>query len=176
MAERPASCSRLDDLHWADAGSLDATAALIRRPPSAPVLMALAAREGRLPQPVATALAAATREDRVARLTLTPLSESEARELVGGDVAAIYQAGGGNPFYLEQLARSRGNAGAPAPVEAAVPEAVALAIGAELADLAPETRRVLGCPGSGCSPRRKAHSGASTSRSTCCAAPAGWPR
>ena len=133
----------LDDLHWADPGSLDAIAALVRRPPSAPVLMALAAREGRLPQPVATALAAATREDRVARLTLTPLSESEAAELVGDDAAAIYQASGGNPFYLEQLARSRGNAGTPAPVEAAVPEAVALAIGAELADLAPETRRVL---------------------------------
>ena len=144
----------LDDLHWADPGSLDALAALVHRPAAGAVLLAVAAREGQLPQPVATALAAATRQDRVTRLVLAPLDEAEAAELVGGDVAAIYAASGGNPFYLEQLARSRGNAG-PVPstvgrsrgnvgaVEAAVPEAVALALAAELADLPPQTRRVL---------------------------------
>jgi DNA-binding CsgD family transcriptional regulator/tetratricopeptide (TPR) repeat protein len=146
----------LDDLHWADPGSVDALAALIRRPPDGAALLALAAREGQVPQPVATALAAAAREDRATRLALTPLSEAEAAELVGGQAAAVYRESGGNPFYLEQLARSRGNAAAPpapveaaveratpATVEAAVPEAVALAIAAELADLAPEPRRVL---------------------------------
>ena len=158
----------LDDLHWADPGSLDALAALVHRPAAGAVLLAVAAREGQLPQPVATALAAATRQDRVTRLVLAPLDEAEAAELVGGDVAAIYAASGGNPFYLEQLARSRGNAGpvppadersrgnaGPVPpadersrgnvgaVEAAVPEVVALALAAELADLAPQTRRVL---------------------------------
>ena len=136
----------LDDLHWADPGSLDAIAALVRRPPAGAVLLALAAREGLLPQPVATALAAAVREERVTRLALTPLSAAEAAELVGDD-AALYRESGGNPFYLEQLARSRGSASAPveapARVEGAVPEAVALAIAAELAGLAPESRRVL---------------------------------
>src|SRR6185436_2388237 len=39
----------LDDLHWADAASVDAVAALVRRPPDAPVLLALAAREGPRP-------------------------------------------------------------------------------------------------------------------------------
>jgi DNA-binding CsgD family transcriptional regulator len=164
----------LDDLHWADPGTVDALAALIRRPPGGAVLLALAAREGRLPQPVAHALAAAAREERLTRLALAPLTEAEAVELVGGEAGTIYRAAGGNPFYLEQLARSRGNApSAAAPldtsarsrgnaranpalvdaaarsrgnaraVESAVPEVVALALAAELAELAPDARRVL---------------------------------
>ena len=40
---------------------------------------------------------------------LEPLSEAQAAELLAGvepaSVAAIYRQGGGNPFYLEQLAR-----------------------------------------------------------------------
>ena len=37
-----------------------------------------------------------------------PLTAAEAAELVGEAAAAIYDASGGNPFYLEQLARRRG--------------------------------------------------------------------
>ena len=103
----------LDDLHWADPGSLDAIAALVRRPPAGAVLLALAAREGRLPQPVATALAAAARQERVTRLALTPLSEAEAaRAGRRRRRRRSTRASGGNPFYLEQLARSRGNVSA----------------------------------------------------------------
>jgi hypothetical protein len=47
----------LDDVHWADPASLDALAALVRRPPAAAVLLALTAREGQLPAALATALA-----------------------------------------------------------------------------------------------------------------------
>ena len=39
----------MDDVHWADPASVDALAALVRRPPAAPVLLAVAAREGQLP-------------------------------------------------------------------------------------------------------------------------------
>ena len=96
----------LDDVHWADPGSVDALAALVRRPPGGAVLIAVAAREGVQPAPVAAALAGAGRDGRVAHLALAPLSEAEAAELVGRDVGAIYAPSGGNPFYLEQLARS----------------------------------------------------------------------
>ena len=144
----------LDDLHWADPGSIDALAALVRRPPGGAVLLALAARERRWPPPLTSALAGAGRENRVTRLALTPLTEAEAAELVGRDVAPIYRTSGGNPFYLEQLARTetpRGDSppsGLPAargvrPPLAVVPEAVALAIEAELAQLGPETRLML---------------------------------
>ena len=55
----------MDDVHWADPASVDALAALVRRPPAAPVLFALAAREGQLPAALAAALAGAHREQRV---------------------------------------------------------------------------------------------------------------
>jgi DNA-binding CsgD family transcriptional regulator len=122
----------LDDLHWADGASLDAVAALVRRPPAAPVLLALAAREGRLPNALVAALAGAGRDGRVVDLPLEPLSEAEAGELVGRDVSRIYALSGGNPFYLEQLARSDG-----------VPASVALALTAELAAVPDEARRLL---------------------------------
>ena len=133
----------LDDLHWADAGSVDAIAALIRRPPGGAVLLALAAREGRRPPPLQAALSAA--ESRVLRIALAPLSEAEAAELVGGDVAAIFRVSGGNPFYLEQLARGERPArGRSRLVLAdAVPDAVALALEAELARLAAQARLML---------------------------------
>ena len=86
-----------DDVHWADPASVDALAALIRRPPSAPVLLALAAREGQVPPALASAFGGALR--------VAPLNEAEAAELIGDP--ALYARAGGNPFYLEQLARLR---------------------------------------------------------------------
>jgi DNA-binding CsgD family transcriptional regulator len=137
----------LDDLHWADRASADALAALVRRPPAAPVLLALAAREGRLPDALVAALAGAARDDRVAGLPLAPLSEAEARELIGGDVGAIYGLSGGNPFYLEQLARSdrpaADLAAARPPRPGGVPTTVSLALSAELGGLGADARRLL---------------------------------
>jgi DNA-binding CsgD family transcriptional regulator/tetratricopeptide (TPR) repeat protein len=134
----------MDDVHWADPASLDAIAALVRRPPAAPVLLAVAAREGQLPDGLAVALAGAHREYRVIALRLTPLTEAEAAELIGEAAAEIYPHSGGNPFYLEQLARARDlprlGAGAR---DASVPPAVAAALAAELATLSPDARRVL---------------------------------
>jgi len=95
----------LDDVQWADPASIDALAALARRPPAGPVLFAMTAREGQLPAGLAHALAGAHGDDRVIALRPRPLSESEAAELVGEAAAAIYRQAGGNPFYLEQLAR-----------------------------------------------------------------------
>ena len=97
----------LDDVHWADPASVDALAALVRRPPAAPVLLAVAAREGQVPAPLAAALADALREDRVTALALGAADEAEAAELVGAAAAASTREAGGNPFYLEQLARVR---------------------------------------------------------------------
>ena len=138
----------LDDVQWADPGSLDALAALARRPPAGAVLLALAVREGALPGALAASLAAAMREDRVTRLALLPLAEDEAAALVGGDVTGLYAVSGGNPFYLEQLARSGGAApsaggeGDP-PAPGAIPPAVALALAAELAGVPPAAHRLL---------------------------------
>ena len=133
----------LDDVHWADPASLDALAALARRPPSAAVLLGLTAREGQLPASLATALAGAMSEDRVTRLAPGPLGPADAAALVGDVVAAaIYREAGGNPFYLEQLARTPPGADHMA-TDGSIPAAVAAALAAELAALSRGARVML---------------------------------
>ena len=58
----------LDDVHWADPASLDALAALVRRPPAGRVLLALAAaRRASCPRPLARRSAARGARPRVTR-------------------------------------------------------------------------------------------------------------
>ena len=101
----------LDDLHWADSGSIELLGALLRRPPSGPVLIALAMRPRQLSERLSGALERAHRDGSLTRLELEALSVDEARELLGASVdgagaAAMHRESGGNPFYLEQLARA----------------------------------------------------------------------
>jgi DNA-binding NarL/FixJ family response regulator len=140
----------LDDLHWADSGSIELIGSLLRRPPSAAVLIALALRPRPVSERLSGALARADRAGLLTRLQLGPLSMDEARELLGAEIGgAVYEESGGNPFYLQQLARApRGHAeGTPtagislAGVE--VPPAVAAALAEELALLPDGARRVL---------------------------------
>src|SRR5215218_581283 len=130
---------------------LELLGALLRRPPAAPVLVALAARPRQLPDRLSAALERALREGTLARMEVGALSAAEARELLGDEVderaaAALYEETGGNPFYLEQLGRSRGRAAADGPelsLGTGVPSAVAAALREELALLSPSARLVL---------------------------------
>ena len=125
----------LDDLHWADAASREAIVHLVRQPPAAPVLLALAWRVGQAPV-LESALADVARQRPGLEMMLSPLSEAEVAEMLGDEVAPatralIYRESGGNPFYAQQLAvtgesiagaqSSAGSIwGVPAPVLAAV--------------------------------------------------------
>ena len=134
----------LDDVHWADLASLDALTALVRRPPAAPVLLALAARDAQLPVSLARAMAAAMVEDRVVRVAVSPLTRTEAELLVGADVTTIYPLSGGNPFYLQQLARVPGRSATKGlRVAGLVPVAVGASLASELGELAPQTRLLI---------------------------------
>ena len=133
LAEEAPVVVCLDDVHWADPASVDALAALVHRPPAGDVLLVLATRSGQLPR----ALGA------VPPIRLGPLSEAEARELVGAGASAVYAASGGNPFYLEQLVRAGDGAGEGASGDGTVPPAVAAALAAELAGLDDGARRLL---------------------------------
>jgi ATP/maltotriose-dependent transcriptional regulator MalT len=145
----------LDDLHWADSGSIELLGALLRRPPAAAVLIALALRPRQAPERLSGALARAPRTGTLVRLELAPLSEAESRELLGASVsravgAALHEESGGNPFYLEQLARSLRrrmdalpSAGDHSLAGLAVPSMVAATLAEELALLSDATRRVL---------------------------------
>jgi len=129
----------LDDLHWADDASLELLAHLLRRPPDAPLALVLAYRPAELAREVHGLL------DRiqVIRLDLAPLSREEARELVGPGVAAdrqetLYRESGGNPLFLEHLAR--GGVGERDPGLPGVPAAVRRVLAAELDALPPDAR------------------------------------
>jgi DNA-binding CsgD family transcriptional regulator len=137
----------LDDFHWADPASTDLLSALLRRPPAAGVLIALAARPTQLPGRLATALERAHRAGLLARVELPPLTREETRELVGEHADALYEESGGNPFYLEQLSRAGGavQAGGEDVLLAGlqVPPQVAAALTEELALLSDQARTVL---------------------------------
>src|SRR3954471_9985652 len=137
----------LDDLHWADGASLELLVHLLRRPPRAPVLIALAFRAGRVPPAVSAALEAADREGRLVELALEPLATGEGRALLGETLAApvrdeLLRVSGGNPVYLLQRARAGPGPARGTAEVAGVPPAVAAALGHEIAALSPGARRL----------------------------------
>ena len=144
----------LDDFHWADSASVELLGALLRRPPAAAGLVALAVRPHQMPGRLASALERADRAAALTRMEVRGLTEPEARELLADRVdasgaAVLYQESGGNPFYLEQLARplERDDGKRPAAeISAAVlgvPPAVAASLGEELGSLSSTGRLVL---------------------------------
>ncbi|MCA1677723.1 MAG: LuxR C-terminal-related transcriptional regulator [Actinobacteria bacterium] len=120
---------------------------MLRRPPEGAVLLALAYRAGRAPAVLAAALASAAVELPLERVEVGPLTDTESVELVGARVRGaaarevLYRESGGNPFYLEQLARaalsSEGLVARRTKVALAdeVPPAVAAALAAEVGGL-----------------------------------------
>jgi ATP/maltotriose-dependent transcriptional regulator MalT len=145
LARRTPLVLLLDDVHWADGASFELLAALLRRPPAAGVLIVTATRPRQLPERFAAALERARRDRVLTAIELTPLTPEEAGELLGtADVGRLYEESGGNPFYLEQLARARSAAvSADAASLSGVPAAVAAALAEELALLSPAARTVL---------------------------------
>jgi DNA-binding NarL/FixJ family response regulator len=144
----------LDDLHWADSASVELLGALLRRPPAAAVLMALARRPGKTPDHLSAALERAHRAAALTRIELGALTPAQAREFLGetvavADATVLYEESGGNPFYLEQLARSLDRAGATTPASEislsgiGIPSAVAASLSEELALLSGGGRRLL---------------------------------
>ena len=144
----------LDDVHWADPASVELLGSLLRRPPDAGVLIALAARPEQLPARLKTELDRADRTETLTRVTLAAMTRAETDELLGPSVdqetaSTLYDESGGNPFYLEQLARSvdretRKPRAAPGVIaDLDVPAPVASALADELALLTDSAHLVL---------------------------------
>jgi DNA-binding CsgD family transcriptional regulator len=144
----------LDDFHWADAASIDLVSSLLSRPPAAAVLLVLGARPTPGPSRLTNALERALRAGEMARVELHPLTSDEAAALLGVErpdpsTAALYADSGGNPFYLEQLARAPHQAPPDSPnrdlsvPSVHVPPMVAAAMMEELSLLNSSSRRVL---------------------------------
>ncbi|MFD0535710.1 AAA family ATPase [Actinomadura luteofluorescens] len=102
----------LDDVHWADNATIELLDHLVRHPPRARVLIAVAYRPAQASARLAALVQASLRDEGGHRLTVKPLTQAEVAEMLGPGVSGarcseLYRASGGNPFYLEALARTR---------------------------------------------------------------------
>ncbi|GAA0983161.1 hypothetical protein GCM10009555_054370 [Acrocarpospora macrocephala] len=91
----------LDDVHWADGSTIEFLDHVVRHPPRARVLITVAYRPNQAPPRLAAG---------GGQIVVGPLSAAEADELLGPEISrgrrrALYEASGGNPFYLQALAR-----------------------------------------------------------------------
>ncbi len=150
LTERQPMVLALDDVHWADAASVELLTHLLRRF-RGPLLTAVAYRQA--PTRLLAALEGSARGGRGARLELAPLGPEDVAALIGPEVdeptrAILFAESGGNPFYLEQLART-GRVRTARPVAAArgssraAPREVIAAIDEELIAVSDESRIVL---------------------------------
>ncbi|MEV7968133.1 AAA family ATPase [Sphaerisporangium sp. NPDC088356] len=123
----------LDDVHWADDSSAEFLDHLVRHPPRGKVLVSVAYRPAQVTPRLASLVSAGGHGRQV---TVGPLNQSEVEEFLGPSVSrtrgrALYEASGGNPFYLEALARmSRLDV-------SELPPTVRAALQVELGDLSP---------------------------------------
>ncbi|MGW6705201.1 AAA family ATPase, partial [Streptomyces sp. NPDC054956] len=98
----------LDDLHWADEGTLGLLHHVLRHPPRAPLVLAYAYRSRQAPAKLIAALRGAAARYRTIGVPLSPLDRQAGDALLGPGPAPeerdrLYTASGGNPFYLEVL-------------------------------------------------------------------------
>ncbi len=127
----------LDDLHWADDGTLELVQHLLRHPPQAALTIAVAYRPRQAPARLRAAIRAAVDVGTATAIELRPLRFDEVSPLLPGfDEPArkqLYEQSEGNPLYLEALSRRATNG-----LAATDPsEPVQLVLGSEIAGLDP---------------------------------------
>ena len=128
----------LEDLHWADEGTLDVLRLLVNRLHDVPLLLVVSYRDDELgpwhPVRVLIGELGATRA--ISRVRLSPLSPSAVAAMAepsGADAAELYRRTDGNPFFVTELLAQ----------DAGMPETVADAVLARAARLDPLTRDVV---------------------------------
>ncbi len=126
----------VEDVHWADAATLELIRYLARRGENTPALLLLTFRdEVGADHPVRVLLGELATVRRVRRIEMRPLSRAGVAELARGshvDLDALYERTGGNAFYVTEVLAG-GNGSVPATVRDAV-----LARAARLSDGARE--------------------------------------
>jgi len=107
----------IDDIHWADAGSLQLLHTLARRVRRMPVLLVLTYREIEIDEnpPFSRLLQELTRERLAERLKLTRLTREQTRQLLQAMFAeeitpefldGVYTESEGNPFFIEEICKA----------------------------------------------------------------------
>jgi DNA-binding SARP family transcriptional activator len=137
----------LDDLHWADKGSLLLVAHLVRAARPAALLVVGTYRESELSRthPLAATLGDLRREGLYERVSLSGLGAADVAALVRGRLgsdelaATLHEETAGNPFFLEEVVRHLREEGA----RAGIPESVREVLGRRLSRLSDGANRVL---------------------------------
>jgi DNA-binding CsgD family transcriptional regulator len=124
----------LDDLHWADEASVELLDHLVRHPPQGKILIVVAYRPAQAPARLSVLMETAP------RISVDPLNEAEVEEFLGPGVhrtrrRRLYEASGGNPFYLEALARMGGETAEAGGGPEELPPAIRAALRMELSGL-----------------------------------------
>src|SRR6478752_5397065 len=99
-ADRPLLVA-LDDLHAADADSLELAALVSRSLPNSPLLLITTQRPAGSPADPAISTWLGELSRNAVLLPIGPLDQAAVR----AEAAALYRASGGNPFFVEQLTR-----------------------------------------------------------------------
>jgi DNA-binding SARP family transcriptional activator/tetratricopeptide (TPR) repeat protein len=129
----------LDDLHWADAGTLMLLGFLLRSGRPGPLLVVGTYRDTELGRhsPLTGALAGLQRDGALDRIGLRGLSEQDVAALVGDAAVAarVHARTDGNAFFVEELLR--------APAGEPPPESVRQAVGVRLSRLSDAANELL---------------------------------
>ena len=105
LADRAPVVAVIEDVHWADALTLDLIRLLVRRAPHIGAVIVATLRDDEVAANAALALLLGdlARAEGVRRIRLRPLSRAAVRELAGSsalDVGKLVRATGGNPFLV----------------------------------------------------------------------------
>ena len=124
LRERAPLVVVVEDLHWADAATLDVLRILARRIESVRVLVVGTFRDDELDRkhPLRTMLGDLPAAGAISRIRLAPLSEHSVAHLAepfGVDAAQLYRQTSGNPFFVTEVLAG-GTQAVPATVQDAV--------------------------------------------------------
>ncbi|MFI0348825.1 AAA family ATPase [Actinomadura sp. 9N407] len=136
----------LDDVHWADDASIELLGYLVRHPPRARVLIGVAYRPAQASPRLATLVDVAGEHG--VSVAADPFTPAEVEQFLGPRVGrsrcqALYEASGGNPFYLEALARKEGTGEAAPADDSGTERWGGLPDLGEITDLPPAVRSAL---------------------------------
>jgi DNA-binding CsgD family transcriptional regulator len=125
LATRAPTVVVIEDVHWADEGTLDVLRLLARRLRSSPALVVASYRDDALARdhPLRLVVGELATGDAAARLRLQPLSAEAVAGLAephGVDGDALYRATGGNPFFVSEVLAAGGLGDVPQTVRDAV--------------------------------------------------------
>jgi DNA-binding CsgD family transcriptional regulator/tetratricopeptide (TPR) repeat protein len=136
LRDEPGTVLVLEDVHWADEGTLDVLRLLGRRIEGVPALAIATFRDDE-PAPLRVVLGELATASGVERIKLPPLSREGVRTLAephGVDADDLHRSTGGNPFYVTEVLSAPG---------AEIPATVRDAVLARAARLSPPARELL---------------------------------